>query len=167
MELWLIAVICLAIAVGAVLLVSAIKWLAKKNAERKGKTIDMKKAEFPLALSAFIIAFCGVAAFLYFYANWKIGIALGSAGLYGFATEGIYILVIQLARKGFVGAMKSIFEIFRKLKASKNPVAELPQIIEDMVEENADKTTSETTNSEAIAEQRGNEIYNEIFKDEK
>lgn len=157
MEKWLIAVICLAIAVVAVLFVSIIKVIAKKNAERKGKEMDMKKAEFPLALSAFVLAFCGVAAFLYFYIKLQIGAALGSATLYGFATEGIYILVLQLARKGLKGAIKNVIEIIGKLKKSKNPIAELPGIIDEAT------TDNETETNDKI----GEKLYDEIFKENK
>lgn len=157
MENWVVALICFGVAVFSVLIVSAVKFIAKKNAEKKGETMDMKKAEFPLALTAFILAFCGVAAFLYFYIKLQIGAALGSATLYGFTTEGIYILVIQLARKGIKGAIKSILEIVGKLKKSKNPIAELPGIVEDTANEDQQQ-------QEASPEEIGKQIFETIFK---
>ena len=107
-------------------------------------------------MTAFVLAFCGVAAFLCFYIKLQIGAALGSATLYGFATEGIYILVLQLARKGLKGAIKSLLEVISKLKKSKNPIAELPGIIDEATADN------ETENDKI-----GEKLYDEIFKENK
>lgn len=160
MELWEIALVCIAICVGAVLIVSGIKWLAKKNAERKGKTLDMKKAEYPLAAASMILAYGGVVAFLYFGVYDDIYTALKLAVPFATSVQAIYLFIVQLARKGFKGAFASIVNLINKTKASKNPVAEAPGIIEDAVSE-------EQTTEEPSSEEIGKQLYDTIFKDEK
>lgn len=160
MELWEIALVCFAICVGAVLLVSAIKWLAKKNAERKGKTLDMKKAEYPLAAASVILAYGGVVAFLYFGVMDDIYTALKLAVPFATSVQAIYLFIVQLARKGFKGAFESIVNLINKVKASKNPVAELPTIVEDTISEDAPKDDEESSAAEL-----GKQLYDTIFKD--
>lgn len=160
MELWEIALVCLAICVGSVLIVSGIKWIAKKNAERKGKTLDMKKAEYPLAAASTILAYGGVVAFLFFGVYDDIYTALKLAVPFATSVQAIYLFIVQLARKGFKGAFAGIVNLINKIKASKNPVAELPGIVNDAVSE-------EQTTEEPSSEEIGKQLYDTIFKDEK
>ena len=165
MEQWEIALVCLAICVGAVLIVSGIKWLAKKNAERKGKTLDMNKAEYPLAVASMILAYGGVVAFLYFGVMYDIYSALKFAVPFAASVQTIYVFIVQLVRKGFKGAFASIVNLINKIKASKNPVSELPGIVNDAVSE--EQTPEEASSEETSSEEIGKQLYDAIFKDEK
>lgn len=156
-----VALICLAICIGVLMLVGGIKLIAKKNAEKKGKTLDMKKLEYPLFIISFILAYGGVTLFLYYGVKWQIEDALKQAIPYAFSEQTLYLAIVQVARKGISGIISALVSFAKKLKESKNPVGELPSIIGKVAEEGADSTVADT----ATAEQRGNEIYNEIFKD--
>lgn len=159
MENWLVAVICLAITVAAVLIASIIKIIAKKKAEMNGKTINKSKLEYPLGILALVLAFGGVAAFLYFYIKLQIGVSLAGGAFYGLASEGVYVFIVQLARKGVKGAISAIIKIISKLKSSKNPIAEAPAIIAESTEESTAAEESET------AETLGKKLYEDIFKE--
>lgn len=156
MENWLVAVIGLAICVVAILFVSGIKVIVKKIAEAKKKEIDMKKAEYPLAVISTILAYGGVVAFLYFGVMNDIYTAMKTAIPFALSVQSLYIFIVQLARKGFTGFFTAIKNLVTKLKSSKNPIQELPAIISEAAE-----TETETT------EEIGKKLYNEIFKDSK
>lgn len=160
-----VALICLAICIGVLMLVGGIKLIAKKNAEKKGKTLDMKKLEYPLFIISFILAYGGVTLFLYYGVKWQIEDALKQAIPYAFSEQTLYLAIVQVARKGISGIISALVSFAKKLKESKNPVGELPSIVGKVAEESADGTVTDTATAGATAEQRGNEIYNEIFKD--
>lgn len=165
MEQWQIALICAGIALGAVLLVSVIKIIIKKIMEAKKKELDMKKAEYPFAISAFIIAFIASMLFLKFYINYAYSISCAGGAISGFCTEGLYILFVQAARKGIKGIIEAIINLIQKLKASKNPIAELPQIIGEATKENNTETQDTTTEIQSV-EEIGKNLLNTIFKKE-
>lgn len=159
MEQWKIAVIGLAICIAAILVVSGIKMIAKKIAEVKKKELNMNKAEYPLAIASTILAYGGVLAFLYFGVMQDIGTALKLAGVFAGCTQTLYLFVVQLIRKGFKGAFAAIMGIIGKLKGSKNPIEELPEIIDEATEQVQEQDT-ETETTEEI----GKTLYNTIFK---
>lgn len=153
MENWLIAVIGLAICIAAVLVVSAVKIIIKKV---KKNEIDMKKAEYPLAAVSMVLAYGGVVVFLYFGVIDDIKTALKLAVPFAMSVQTLYIFVVQLSRKGFSGALAAIKNIVSKLKASKNPIKELPGIVNE--------ATAET---ESENDKIGEKLYDEIFKENK
>lgn len=153
MENWLIAIIGLAICIAAVLVVSAVKVIIKKV---KKNEIDMKKAEYPLAAVSMVLAYGGVVVFLYFGVIDDIKTALKLAVPFAMSVQTLYIFVVQLSRKGFSGALAAIKNIVSKLKASKNPIKELPGIVNE--------ATAET---ESENDKIGEKLYDEIFKETK
>ena len=156
MEKWLIAVIGLAICIAAVLIVSAAKVIIKKV---KKNGIDMKKAEYPLAAVSMVLAYGGVVVFLYFGVMDDIKTALKLAIPFAASVQTLYIFVVQLARKGFSGALVAIKNIVSKLKASKNPIKELPGIINE--------TTADNETETEPGDEIGKKLYDEIFKENK
>lgn len=157
MENWVVALIGLAICIAAILLVSGVKMIAKKIAETKKKEIDMKKAEYPLAAVSSVLAYGGVVLFLYFGVIDDIKTALKLAAPFAMSVQTLYIFVVQLARKGFSGALAAINKLVAKLKSSKNPIAELPGIVEDASNEDQQQ-------QEASPEEIGKQIFETIFK---
>lgn len=156
MENWLVAVIGLAICVAAILVVSAVKVIVKKI---KKNDIDMKKAEYPLCFASLVLAYGGVVLFLYFGVYDDIYIAMKTAIPFALSVQSLYVFVVQLARKGFTGVIEAIKKLISKLKASKNPIAELPAIIAESTEESTAAEESET------AETLGKRLYEDIFKE--
>lgn len=154
MENWLVAVIGLAICVAAILVVSAVKVIVKKI---KKNDIDMKKAEYPLAAVSMVLAYGGVVVFLYFGVIDDIKTALKLAVPFAMSVQTLYIFVVQLARKGFSGALAAIKNIVSRLKASKNPIKELPGIINEATADNETETES--------GDEIGKKLYDEIFKE--
>lgn len=150
MEKWLIAVIGLAICIAAVLIVSAAKVIIKKV---KKNGIDMKKAEYPLAAVSMVLAYGGVVVFLYFGVMDDIKTALKLAIPFAASVQTLYIFVVQLARKGIAGALVAIKNIISKLKASKNPIKELPGIVNEAAADNE------------TGDEIGKKLYDEIFKE--
>lgn len=156
MENWLIAIIGLAICIAAVLVVSAIKVIIKKV---KKNEIDMKKAEYPLAAVSMVLAYGGVVVFLYFGVMDDIKTALKLAAPFAMSVQTLYIFVVQLARKGFSGALAAIKNIVSKLKTSKHPIKELLGIVKE--------STAETETEAETNDKIGEKLYDEIFKETK
>lgn len=157
MEQWKIAVIGLAICIAAILLVSGIKMIAKKIAEVKKKELNMNVGEYLFGIASIILAYGGVVAFLYFGVMEDITTALKLAGVFAGSTQTLYVFVVQASRKGIKGIVTGIITIINKIRGSKNPIQELPEIIEDATEQVQD-TDTETT------EEIGKTLYNAIFK---
>ena len=142
---WGVALVCLAIVIVAILISSLIKVIMKKVVKNKGGELDCKRWEYLYAAISFIIAAVGVFCFLRFYVGvTDINVLIKNTGLYAGNTQIIYLFVIQLISKGGKGIYTSIKNIFAKLKASKNPVQELPEIIKDEMAE----TKTSTRNSD-------------------
>lgn len=157
MEQWKIAVIGLAICIAAILVVSGIKMIAKKIAEVKKKELNMNKAEYPLAIASTILAYGGVLAFLYFGVMQDIGTALKLAGVFAGSTQTLYVFIVQASRKGIKGIVAGIITIINKIRGSKKPVEELPEIIDEATEQVQDADTDTT-------DELGKTLYNAIFK---
>lgn len=159
MEQWKIAVIGLAICIAAICVVSGIKMIAKKIAEVKKKELNMKAGEYLLGLASIVLAYGGVVAFLYFGVMEDITTALKLAGVFAGSTQTLYVFVVQASRKGIKGIVTGIITIINKIRNSKNPIAELPEIIEEATEE-VQNTDTDTETTEEI----GKTLYNAIFK---
>lgn len=157
MEKWVVVLIGLAICIAAILLVSGVKMIAKKLAEAKKKEIDMKKAEYPLCFSSLVLAYGGVVLFLYFGVYEDIYTAMKTAIPFALSVQSLYVFVVQLTRKGFVGVLAAINKLVAKLKSSKNPIAELPGIIEEAAKEDQPQQG-------ASPEEIGKQIFETIFK---
>lgn len=157
MEQWKIAVIGLAICIAAILLVSGIKMIAKKIAEVKKKELNMNVGEYLFGLASIVLAYGGVVAFLYFGVMEDLTTALKLAGVFAGSTQTIYLFIVQASRKGIKGIVAGIITIINKIRGSKKPVEELPEIIDEATEQVQDADT-ETT------EEIGKTLYNTIFK---
>ena len=160
MEQWKIAVIGLAICIAAILVVSGIKMIAKKIAEVKKKELNMKVGEYLFGITSIILAYGGVVAFLYFGVMEDITTALKLAGVFAGSTQTLYLFVVQAGRKGIKGIVAGIITIINKIRNSKKPVEELPEIVEDTISEDAPKDDEESSAAEL-----GKELYDTIFKD--
>lgn len=157
MEQWKIAVIGLAICIAAILVVSGIKMIAKKIAEVKKKELNMNVGEYLFGLASIALAYGGVVAFLYFGVMEDIKTALKLAGVFAGSTQTLYVFIVQASRKGIKGIVAGIITIINKIRGSKKPVEELPEIVEDATEQVQD-TDTETT------DELGKTLYNAIFK---
>ena len=160
MEQWKIAVIGLAICIAAILVVSGIKMIAKKIAEVKKKELNMKVGEYLFGLASIILAYGGVVAFLYFGVMEDIKTALKLAGVFAGSTQTLYVFIVQASRKGIKGIVAGIITIINKIRSSKKPVEELPEIVEDTISEDAPKDDEESSAAEL-----GKQLYDTIFKD--
>ena len=142
---WVTALICVAIVIVAVLIASLVKLIMKKAVKHNGGELDCKKWEYLYAAISFIIAAVGVFCFLRFYVGvTDVNVLIKNTGLYAGSTQVIYLFIVQLISKGGKGIYTAIKNIFVKLKASKNPVQELPEIIKDEMTE----TKTSTSNSD-------------------
>ena len=161
MEQWKIAVIGLAICIAAILVVSGIKMIAKKIAEIKKKELNMNVGEYLFGLASIALAYGGVVAFLYFGVMEDIKTALKLAGVFAGSTQTLYVFIVQASRKGIKGIVAGIITIINKIRSSKNPIKELPEIVEEATEQvqNTDTDTEKETTDEL-----GKTLYNAIFK---
>lgn len=157
MEQWKIAVIGLAICIAAICVVSGIKMIAKKIAEVKKKELNMNVGEYLFGLASIALAYGGVVAFLYFGVMEDIKTALKLAGVFAGSTQTLYVFIVQAGRKGIKGIVAGIITIINRIRGSKKPIAELPEIVEDATEQVQDADT-ETT------DELGKTLYNAIFK---
>ena len=160
MEQWKIAVIGLAICIAAILVVSGIKMIAKKIAEVKKKELNMNVGEYLFGLASIALAYGGVVAFLYFGVMEDIKTALKLAGVFAGSTQTLYVFIVQASRKGIKGIVAGIITIINKIRSSKKPVEELPEIVEDTISEDAPKDDEESSAAEL-----GKQLYDTIFKD--
>ena len=160
MEQWKIAVIGLAICIAAICVVSGIKMIAKKIAEVKKKELNMNVGEYLFGLASIILAYGGVVAFLYFGVMEDITTALKLAGVFAGSTQTLYVFIVQAGRKGIKGIVAGIITIINKIRSSKKPVEELPEIVEDTISEDAPKDDEESSAAEL-----GKQLYDTIFKD--
>ena len=160
MEQWKIAVIGLAICIAAILVVSGIKMIAKKIAEVKKKELNMNVGEYLFGLASIVLAYGGVVAFLYFGVMEDIKTALKLAGVFAGSTQTLYVFIVQASRKGIKGIVAGIITIINKIRSSKKPIAELPEIVDDTISEDAPKDDEESSAAEL-----GKQLYDTIFKD--
>lgn len=153
MNEWQVALCCMGIVIGAVLFCSVIKLIYLKI---KKDEADKSKLEYPLTALSFGLAFMSIALFLKYYMCYNLADIFKYATLYAGTVNTIYLLIFQLIRKGFSGLWQSIIKIYTKLKTSKNPVAELPNIVEEVI------NSDEQNNSDI-----GKELVNKIFEEKK
>jgi hypothetical protein len=133
---WVIALICVAIVIVAILITSLVKVIMKKVAEKDGGTFDAKKWEYLYGAISLLVSAAGVYYFLTFVVKMTdVNEIIKTTALYAGSVQTIYLFIVQLIRKGGIGLFGLIVKLFTKLKTSKDPVKELPEIIEDEVEE--------------------------------
>lgn len=153
---WKTAIICMVLTLGAVLVSSLIKIIVTKIIEKKQTTqaavndtsnvtsVDKSKFEYPLAAISLALAFASVSLFLRYYVKIESdGTVLRYAAMYACTVNTIYLFIVQLARKGIRGVIKSLTNIFIKLKNSKSPVEEAPTIINEELSNVIDNTSNE------------------------
>lgn len=158
---WQVALICMSLVVGAVLFSSLIKIIYNKICEKKGIDPNKSKLEYPLASVSLILSFACVTLFLKFYMKASTDTALKYGATYAASANTVYLFIIQLIRKGFVGVINGIANVIKKIKGSKNPVAETPQIIDETVETATEKTDEEKQQEQV--EEKGKEIFDILF----
>lgn len=142
---WGIALICIAIVIVAILISSLVKVIMKKVATKDGGTFDCKKWEYLYAAISLILAAAGVFCFLKFYLKiTDINVIWKTVVVYAGSVQTVYLFIVQLVRKGGKGIFSVIIKLFSKLKNSKDPVKELPEMIEGEVEGEKEPETSET-----------------------
>ena len=127
-----VALICIAIVIVAILISSLIKVIMKKVAKNNGGELDCEKWEYLFAAISLILSAAGIFCFLRFYVGvTDVNILIKNTGLYAGCTQTIYLFIVQLVRKGGKGLFTALKNIFAKLKTSKNPVQELPEIVKE------------------------------------
>ena len=142
---WGAALICLAIVIVAVLITSLIKVIIKKVAKNNGEELNLEKLEYLFAAISSILSAVGVFWFLRFGLGvTDVNVLVKNTGLYAGSAQAVYLFIVQLVRKGGKGLLNAIRNIFIKVKASKNPVQELPAIVADEIKTDT-TTTTETT----------------------
>ena len=139
-----VALICIAIVIVAILISSLIKVIMKKVAKNNGGELDCEKWEYLFAAISLILSAAGVFCFLRFYVDvTDVNILINNTGLYAGCTQTIYLFIVQLVRKGGKGLFTALKNIFAKLKTSKNPVQELPDIIKEETQSTPEESTEE------------------------
>lgn len=150
MENYVIALICVAISIGGILIASCVKKiisanLDKINAKRaskkkEGETVKnlvIKDFELLLAFIAMVFAYFGVVVFLKYGILIDTNVVFKLAAPYAVSTQGLYIFVVQLSRKGIKGIVAGIIHLVSNIKKSNKPVQDAPTIIQEAAE-NAD-----------------------------
>ena len=133
---WVIALICVAIVIVAILITSLVKVIMKKVAEKDGGTFDCKKWEYLYGVISLILSAIGVYCFLTFIVKMTdVNEVIKTTALYAGSVQTVYLFIVQLIRKGGSGLFGLIIKFFTKLKTSKDPVKELPELIEDEVKD--------------------------------
>lgn len=141
---WVTALICVAIVIVAILITSLIKLIMKKVAKNNGGELDCKKWEYMFAAISLLVSAAGVFCFLRFFANVPdINTIVKTTALYAGSVQSVYVFVVQLIRKGWKGIISCIRNVIAKLKSSKNPVQELPDIIKEETQSTPEKSTEE------------------------
>lgn len=133
---WVVALICVAIVIVAILITSLVKVIMKKVAEKDGGTFDCKKWEYLYGAISLILSAVGVYCFLSFVVKMTdVNEIIKTTALYAGSVQTIYLFIVQLIRKGGQGLFGLIIKLFTSLKTSKNPIQELPEIIDDEVKD--------------------------------
>lgn len=129
-----IALICLMIVIVAILISSLVKVIMQKVVQDNGSELDCSKWEYLFAAISLFLSAIGVFCFLKFF----VGVTdanelIKSTTLYAGSTQAVYLFIVQLIRKGGKGIINALKNLFEKLKQSKNPVKELPEIIKEEI----------------------------------
>ena len=141
---WVTALICVAIVIVAILITSLVKLIMKKVAKNNGGELDCKKWEYLFAAISLLISAAGVFCFLRFYVKiTDIDTLCKITVSYAGSVQTIYIFIVQLSRQGWNGIVSGISKVISKLKSSKNPVQELPDIITEETQSMPDESTEE------------------------
>lgn len=141
---WVTALICVAIVIVAILITSLVKLIMKKVAKNNGGELDCKKWEYLFAAISLLISAAGVFCFLRFYVKiTDIDTLCKITVSYAGSVQTIYIFIVQLIRKGWNGIVSGISKVISKLKSSKNPVQELPDIITEETQSMPGESTEE------------------------
>lgn len=141
---WVTALICVAIVIVAILITSLIKLIMKKVAKNNGGELDCKKWEYMFAAISLLVSAAGIFCFLRFFANvTDINTLVKTTALYAGSAQSVYVFVVQLIRKGWKGIISRIRNVIAKLKSSKNPVQELPDIIKEETQSTPEESTEE------------------------
>lgn len=141
---WVTALICVAIVIVAILITSLVKLIMKKVAKNNGGELDCKKWEYLFAAISLLISAAGVFCFLRFYVKiTDIDTLCKITVSYAGSVQTIYIFIVQLIRKGWNGIVSGISKVISKLKSSKNPVQELPDIITEETQSTPEESTEE------------------------
>lgn len=146
---WLTALICLAIVITAILITSIVKFIMKRIAKSKGKELDCSKYEYLFAAISLLLSAAGVFCFLKFVAGvTDVNTLVKNTALYAGSVQSVYVFVVQLIRKGWSGIWNGIKKIFSFVKSSKNPVEELPSVIQEETKKNDANTSEQTTQTD-------------------
>ena len=141
---WVTALICVAIVIVAILITSIVKLIMKKVAKNNGGELDCKKWEYLFAAISLLISAAGVFCFLRFYVKiTDIDTLCKITVSYAGSVQTVYLFIVQLIRKGWKGVVSGISKVISKLKSSKNPVQELPDIITEETQSMPDESTEE------------------------
>lgn len=133
---WVVALICVAIVIVAILITSLVKVIMKKVAEKDGGTFDCKKWEYLYGAISLILSAVGVYCFLSFVVKMTdVNEIIKTTALYAGSVQTIYLFIVQFIRRGGQGLFGLIIKLFTSLKTSKNPIQELPEIIDDEVKD--------------------------------
>ena len=159
---WLTALICLSIVIVAILITGLIKVIMKKAAERKGEELDCKKYEYLFAAISLLLSAAGVFCFLKFAAKiTDMNLILKATISYAGLVQTVYLFIVQLIRKGWVGIVNGIKNLINKTKDSENPIEELPKIIKD------ETKTEQPTEAEDEAVSRLKDEFIKVIKNSK
>ena len=141
---WVTALICIAIVVVAILITSLVKVIMKKVAENNGGELDCKKWEYLFATISLLLSAAGVFCFLRFFVNiTDVNTLCKITGSYAGCAQTVYLFIVQLIRKGWKGIVSGISKVILKLKSSKKPVQELPEIITEETQNTLEQSTEE------------------------
>lgn len=149
---WVIALICVAIVIVAILITSLVKVIMKKVAEKDGGTFYCKKWEYLYGSISLLLSAAGVYCFLAFFVKMTdVNEIIKTTAIYAGSVQTIYLFIVQLIRKGGKGLFGLILKLFTSLKTSKDPIKELPEIIESEVDDEAvSSTDTKSDSNEAV-----------------
>lgn len=160
---WVIALICVAIVIVAILITSLVKVIMKKVVESNGGTFDCKKWEYLYGAISLLLSAAGVYCFLTFFVKMTdVNEIIKTTALYAGSVQTVYLFIVQLVRKGGQGLFSLIVKLFSKLKTSKDPVKELPEIIEGEVD--TTETSVKTENTTEESDKNISKISDEFIK---
>lgn len=150
---WVVYLICALICIGTVVIFDIFKAIAKAIVKKKGKEINMKKAEYPIATITMAISFGAVFLFLYFgkFLNLQLFDILKLCGIYASASQGFYLFIVQLPKKGWIAIHNSIKKLITIIKSNKNPIDKVTDFVDAIEKENEE--TNNIENSEQAKKQ--------------
>lgn len=153
---WLIMLICFAITFFSVLFVEMVKQIIKFIFKKKGKELNMKKSEYPLAFSTILICFASIFSFLYFGKFIEISIVdiCKLSSIFACSSQAIYIFLIQAPRKGFNWTVSMVKRLIARLKKGEK----VENIIEDIKDNNELDNSNENKDIDKEIEKFKNDL---------